>query len=260
MPELPEVEYAVRVLRSAVVGRTVRDVRALHPSQRRGLPARDIARLRGATVSSVERRGKHQLLGLSTGDTLLVHFRMTGDWLIDDPGQPVARFARVVIELDDGVRVSLVDPRALSTVRVHRAGADALPDVGPDAADPAVTVDAFGAALARRRIPIKVALLDQRVLAGVGNIYAAEALWMARIDPRASASSLSRMRQARLLDAIRAVLAKAQESTGRYRDGVAGRFEVYDRERLPCSRCRTRIRRIVQAGRSTYYCPRCQRR
>ena len=260
MPELPEVEHASRALRAAVVGRTVHNVRVLHPSQRRHLPARDVARVRGARISAVERRGKHQVLSLSTGDTLVVHFRMTGDWAIDRVRPDVPSYARVVFELDDGARISLVDPRALSTVTLHRDGAAPLDALGPDAADPTVSVEQFGGALARRRVAIKIALLDQRVLAGVGNIYAAEALWLARIDPRAPASSLSRARQARLLDAIRAVLAKAQETVGRYRDDGVGRFEVYDREGLACSRCGRPIRRITQAARSTYYCPHCQRR
>jgi len=260
MPELPEVEYAARQVRAAVVGKTVRNLRAWHPSQRRRLPPRDIARVRGATIESVERRGKHQLLRLSTGEVIVVHFRMTGDWLVDSTTAPVPRFARVTLELDDGARVSLVDPRALSTVQVVQGDDAALPRLGPDAADPTVSVDTFGSALARRRVAIKVALLDQRVLAGVGNIYAAEALWRARIDPRAPASSLTPARQARLLDAIRTVLDKASRSSGRYREDGIGRFEVYDREGEPCSRCGTRIRRTIQAGRSTYYCPRCQRR
>ena len=261
MPELPEVDYAARILRKAVVGKTVREVRALHPAQRRHLPPRAIARLRGARVARVDRRGKHQLLLLSTGDTLVVHFRMTGDWLVDQIAAPLAKYARVVFELDDGGRVSLVDPRALSTVTLHRQGTEALPALGPDPTDPTLTAKTFGNALSRRRVPIKVALLDQRVLAGVGNIYAAEALWVARIHPRAVASSLSGARQARLLDAIRSVLTKAQRLSGaRYRDDDGGRFEVYDREGLPCSRCGTAIRRIIQAARSTYYCPHCQRR
>jgi formamidopyrimidine-DNA glycosylase len=210
---------------------------------------------------NVERRGKHQVLSLSTGDTLVVHFRMTGDWLVDDAVAQVPEYTRVALELDDGVRVSLVDPRALSTVTLHRAGSTVLPKLGPDPTDPSLRVETFGDALSRRRVSIKVALLDQRVLAGVGNIYAAEALWLARIDPRVIASSLSRARQARLLEAIRAVLSRAQHlSAGRYRDDGDGRFEVYDREGLPCSRCGTSIRRIVQAARSTYYCPHCQRR
>ena len=209
---------------------------------------------------SVERRGKHQLITLSTGDTIVVHFRMTGDWLVDNTREPLAKYARVVLELDGGIRISLVDPRALSTVTLHREGSESLPMLGPDPTDETLPVETFGAALSRRRVAIKVALLDQRVLAGVGNIYAAEALWVAKIDPRVAASSLSRARQARLLDAIRSVLAKAQRLAGRYRDDGAGRFEVYDREGEPCSRCGTAIRRIVQAGRSTYYCPHCQRR
>jgi formamidopyrimidine-DNA glycosylase len=261
MPELPEVEQAARVLRAAAVGKSVRNVRVLHPAQRRNLSTRAITRVRGARIVSVERRGKHQLLSLSTGDTLVVHFRMTGDWFIDDGVAPVPKYARVALELDDGVRISLVDPRALSTVTLHHDGATTLPSLGPDPTDPDLGVATLGHALSRRRIPIKVALLDQRVLAGVGNIYAAEALWLARIDPQAIASSLSRARQARLLEAIRSVLAKAEAwSASRYREDGGGRFEVYDREGLPCSRCGTAIRRIVQATRSTYYCPRCQRR
>ena len=260
MPELPEVEYASRVLREAVVGKTVRDVKVLHRSQRRLLSPRSIARVRGVRIVGVDRRGKHQLITLSTGDTIVVHFRMTGDWLVDDARSPIDKYARVVLELDGGGRVSLVDPRALSTVSLHREGTPSLPSLGPDPTDESLTVDMFGEALARRRISIKQALLDQRVLAGVGNIYAAEALWLAKISPRVPASSLSRARQARLLDAIRSVLAKAQQGTGRYRDDDAGRFEVYDREGMPCSRCGTLIRRIVQGQRSTYYCPHCQRR
>jgi len=261
MPELPEVEYAARVLRTAALGKSVRNLRVLHRAQRRHLPPRAIARVRGARIVRVDRRGKHQLLSLSTGDTLVVHFRMTGDWLVDDVVAPIPKYVRVAFELDDGVRVSLVDPRALSTVTLHRDGSPVLPVLGPDPTDPNLSVETLGDVLSRRRVSIKVALLDQRVLAGVGNIYAAEALWLARIHPRAIASSLSRARQARLLDAIRSVLAKAQRrSAGRYRDGGVGRFEVYDREGLPCSRCGTAIRRIVQAARSTYYCPHCQRR
>ena len=258
MPELPEVEFASRVLRKAIVGQTVRRVRALHRSQRRGLPPRHIARLRGATIIGVERRGKHQLLTLSTGDTLVVHFRMTGDWLVDTTHDPLEPYARVVIDLDDDTRVSLIDPRALSTVTLSASGSSSLPRLGPDAADPAVDVGVFVDALSRRRVPIKVALLDQRVLAGVGNIYAAEALWVAKIDPRVEARSLTRARATRLLAAIREVLARAQRSRGRYRDTGEGRFIVYDREGQPCSRCGTAIARIPQAGRSTYFCPRCQ--
>src|SRR5262245_5891878 len=126
MPELPEVEHAARVLRTAAVGKTVRNVRVLHRAQRRHFSPRAIARVRGARIVKVDRRGKHQLLSLSTGDTLVVHFRMTGDWSIDGVGAPAPKYVRVAIELDDGVRISLVDPRALSTVTLHRDGSAVL--------------------------------------------------------------------------------------------------------------------------------------
>jgi formamidopyrimidine-DNA glycosylase len=248
------------MLRGAVIGKTLRNVRVLHRAQRRSFRPRDVTRARGAEITSVERRGKHQLLHLSTGDTIVVHFRMTGDWLIDRVSKETPRFARVVFELGDDQRVSLIDPRALSTVTLHRQGTESLPVLGPDATDPTLTASAFGESLARRRVPIKLALLDQRVLAGVGNIYAAEALWAAKISPTVAASSLTRVRQRKLLEAVRSVLAKAQRLQGRYRDGADGRFEVYDRAGAPCSRCGTAIERITQGQRSTYYCPKCQGR
>ena len=141
MPELPEVEQAARVLRTAALGKSVRNLRVLHCAQRRHLPPRAIARVRGARIVGVDRRGKHQLLSLSTGDTLVVHFRMTGDWLVDDVVAPVAKYVRVAIELDDGVRISLVDPRALSTVTLHRDGSTVLPALGPDPTDPNLSVE-----------------------------------------------------------------------------------------------------------------------
>jgi formamidopyrimidine-DNA glycosylase len=126
--------------------------------------------------------------------------------------------------------------------------------------DPALTISTLGTALATRRAPIKPVLLDQRVVAGLGNIYAAEALWRARIDPRAPASSLGPARRTRLLEAMREVMARALRDPARYSDDDGStRFDVYDREGRPCRRCGGSIRRITQAGRSTYYCPRCQR-
>ena len=259
MPELPEVEYASQLLRPAVVGKGIDRVRVLHAAHRRRLSARVARALVGLHITAVERRGKHQIIRLSDDSTAHVHFRMTGDWVIDRAGDAVPKYARVVIDLDDGSRVSLVDPRALSTITVHPPGVDPLPALGPDASDPSVRLDDVMSALSTRRTPIKTALLDQRVLAGVGNIYAAEALWRARIDPRAPAASLSPARVRRLLTAVRQVLTKAQRRAGRYSEGRSTPLAVYDRYREPCRRCGTLIDRIVQAGRSTYYCPKCQR-
>jgi formamidopyrimidine-DNA glycosylase len=151
----------------------------------------------------------------------------------------------------------LDDSRALSTVEVHAAGVPVTLGLGPEPGDAALTPEHLRAAFARRRAAIKPVLLDQRVIAGLGNIYAAEALWRARIDPRVTAASLTRGRVARLLEAITEVISGA--TGGRYYGEGSDRFDVYDREGEPCRRCNARIARIVQAGRSTYFCPRCQR-
>lgn len=174
--------------------------------------------------------------------------------------EPLPRFARVTFDLDNGARVSLTDSRALCTVRYHAPGRPPVLALGPEADNPALTGDVVRRSLATKRGPIKAALLDQRVIAGIGNIYACEALWRSRISPSATAGALSLARVKRLLTGLRAALADGVRNAGHYRTG--GRvtpFKVYDREGEPCDRCATKIRRIVQAGRSTYYCANCQR-
>lgn len=254
MPELPEVEDAVRRLRRLLVGRTLVRVQPRHRSLEARLPPATRRALRGAAVARIERRGKHQLIHLEDGRIVHVHFRMSGDWQALDGPPPHA--ARLVLHLDDGTRVALVDPRALGTVDVHPADAPPAIPLGPEATDPTIDPAVIHAALARRRGAIKPALLDQRLVAGVGNIYAAEALWHARIDPRTPAAALRVKDVARLLRGVREALARA---TGdRYFRG-GNRFAVYDRAGEPCLRCRTPITRIVQAGRSTYFCEGCQK-
>lgn len=260
MPELPEVEFAVRQLRRAARSRVVLALRAHHPSQRRQLPARVARRVVGRRILDVTRRGKHQLITLDDGATLLVHFRLNGDWEYTRTAAVLPPHARVTLDLSGGRRVSLTDPRALCTMHWFARGA--LPEfqLGPEPEDPALTSAALRTRLSRKVGPIKPVLLDQRLLAGVGNIYAAEACWHARIHPAARASRLSAARVTRLLAGLRATLADGHINTGRYHRGErAIPFEVYDREGEPCSRCATAIRRIEQAGRGTWYCPRCQR-
>ena len=260
MPELPEVEHAVRRLRPAVVGRRLAGVATHHATARRALPDAMAATLLGRRVTAVERLGKHQLLRLDDGQALHAHFRMNGDWAFTGAGDALPRHARVSLTLDDATAVHLVDSRALATVAIRPAG-HADPALGPDATDPAFDEPALAAALRGRRAAIKPALLDQRVVAGVGNIYAAEALWRAAIDPRVAAARLGPKRRARLVDAVRATMADALADAGRYQDGEAlDRLAVYDREGQPCRRCTAPIRRVVQAGRSTYFCGSCQRR
>jgi formamidopyrimidine-DNA glycosylase len=257
MPELPEVESAVRRLRSAASGKTIAKVSLLHPALKRKLSPARVRSLRGARVRDVERRGKHQLFHLDDGRALHVHFRMTGDWLMDRAGEALPRFARATIDFTDGSRVVLEDPRALSTLDLHAADAPPELRLGPEPSDRSLTPAFLVAAFAKKRGPIKPVLLDQRVIAGLGNIYAAESLWHSRISPETAASSLSLEQVRALLSAIRRVIKRA--TGARYTDSSVSRLAVYDRVGKPCRRDRTPIERIVQAGRSTYYCPTCQR-
>ena len=260
MPELPEVERAARALTRASLGKTIASVRAIHPSLKRKLPAARSRLAKGRRITSIERRGKHQLLHLDSGDTLVVHFRMNGDWEIGTTADSLDRFARAVIELSNGTRVSLVDRRALSSITLDKEGSSSLPKLGREASDPALDADYLLEVLKRKKIAIKPALMDQSLVAGLGNIYVAEALWEAELDPKTAAAKVSKGNLEELVAAIRLVLSPRKRRPGRYTAtrGVS-RFAVYDREGKICRRCGGIIERIVQAGRSTYFCPKCQR-
>jgi formamidopyrimidine-DNA glycosylase len=259
MPELPEVERAARALKRAAGGKTIAAVRAIHPSLKRKLPPARARLAKGKRIESIERRGKHQLLHLDSGDTLVVHFRMNGDWEIGATADPLDRFARAVIELADGTRVSLVDRRALSSITLDKKGSSSLPKLGREASDAALDADYLLEVFKKKKIAIKPALMDQSVVAGLGNIYAAEALWEAELDPRTPAPKVLRGNLEKLVAAIRLVLSPGKRRPGRYTAtrGVS-RFAVYDKEGEICRRCGGTIERIVQAGRSTYFCPDCQ--
>ena len=256
MPELPEVEAALSFLRSRARGRAILRMRVLHPALRRRLKPSQLRALAGARIARVERRGKHQMMHLEDGRVLHAHFRMNGDWALIDTGEELPRFARAVLDLDDGSSLVFVDSRALGTIDLHPAGVELDLGLGPDAADPEWTAEQLAIALAPRRGPIKPALLDQRLVAGLGNIYAAESLWRARISPEHPCNALTRTQVTTLRKAIETVIVRATGS--RYTDDDTVALDVYDREGQPCRRCDTPIERIVQAGRSTYFCPRCQ--
>lgn len=233
-----------------------------HRAQRRGLPRSRARSLVGDRVLAVVRRGKAQVFHLATGRELRVHFRMTGDWLLPDAG-PLPNTVRAVIAFDDGSRLALDDPRALSVLSLCDLPDDG-DDLGPDALDRALTGPRLGERLAARRIPIKVALLDQSIVAGIGNIYSSEALWRARLDPRTPANRVTAPKLVELMRKIRVTLRDALHRQERYyRAGKsmpdAGRFKVYDREGEPCQRCGKKIRRITQSARSTYFCSSCQK-
>ena len=259
MPELPEVEGAARYLNAQVAGRTLRHLAWLHPSLQRAAPPA-IDTLIGQRLVRVSRVAKWQELEFAGGDVLIVHFRMTGDWAVTTRVQPPVH-ARAHFGFSGGVHVWLVDPRVLARMQLRPAGAErSRVRTGPDALDPALDAATLRPRFAARRAPIKQVLLDQSVIAGVGNIYAAEALWHARIDPRTPAQQLSAARVTRLIEGIRWTMALALADQGRHQYRTAmERLAVYDREGDPCLRCATPIARIAQGQRSTYFCRRCQR-
>jgi formamidopyrimidine-DNA glycosylase len=269
MPELPEVETTRRSLLAQVAGARIVDVTVRERRLRRPV-ARDFAdQLRGRTITGIERRGKYLLFTLDDGRILLVHLGMTGSLCVVAAGTVPVRHDHVVIALDSGRLLVFNDPRRFGLMRIGRPEAIAeLRAVGPDPLAAAPTLDEWRA-LTRRRAPIKSVLMDQRALGGIGNIYASEALFQAGVRPRRRAASLTRAELARLGEALNAVLERAValggSSISDYRDGNGnpGYFQihhaVYDRQDQPCGRCATPIKRIVIAGRSTFYCPRCQK-
>lgn len=267
MPELPEVETIRTQLAPRLEGKTLRRVEILDPRLTRPHDRLAVAaRLEGARVLAVERRGKYLLVRLSGGLALLVHLRMTGSF-----GFLPTTHERAVLELDDGVRLVYRDVRRFGTWLV--LDEDELEGYlqaknGPEPLGPAFTAAWLERRLSRRRAPVKAALLDQRVVAGLGNIYADEALWRARIGPLRPAGELAHEEVARLHRAIRAVLRTGiarQGSTLRdyaAPDGTAGvmqrEFRAYGREGEPCDRCGTPLAKARVGGRGTWFCPRCQ--
>lgn len=258
MPELPEVEAAARFLHERIAGRTLREVTWLHPSMARVASVDVHARI-GHRVRRVVRVAKWQEIVFDDEAALIVHFRMTGDWAVTN-GPEAPRYARAHFAFSGARHVWLIDPRVLSQVTARRAGETTDASIGPDALDPTLDAQALRARFASRGTPIKQLLLDQSVIAGLGNIYAAEALWYARIHPATAARQLTLARVTRLLDGIRLTLRLALDDVGRHQYGSATeRLAVYDREGQPCTRCDAPITRTTQGQRSTYWCRRCQR-
>jgi formamidopyrimidine-DNA glycosylase len=267
VPELPEVETVRRELEPWLTGRRI--VRASRVEAPPGPKYAELERAAGQRIEGVTRRGKFLLLPLSRGDELVVHLGMTGAVLREPP----AGHVRARLDLDKGEALYFQDARRFGRFLVVRAGDyAALPTLralGPEPLDPAFTAALFASRLAGRRTSIKAAIMGQRVVAGVGNIYSDEALFRVRIHPATEAARLSRRQVARLRDAIVEVLFESLESGGTtFRDyrnvaGGEGRFvarlAVYGREGEPCLRCGRSIVRIVLAQRGTWYCPRCQR-
>lgn len=266
MPELPEVETVVVTLRPRVVGRRVENV-VVH----RGdvITPSDLdfrGKLRSRTVTAIERRGKRIVFTLDSDDRFYVHLGMTGRLTIERPDAELLKHTHVVMKFDD-FDVRFRDPRRFGGIWWMDSGGTSDDDMGPEP----LTLGRVRLAsrLLQTKRAVKVALLDQRLIAGLGNIYVDEALHAAGIHPLTPSNELTRRQTDALSKSIKSVLRKAIHSRGSslrdYVDanGVGGGFQklhlVYDREGEPCRRCKTKIERIVLGGRSTHFCPKCQK-
>ncbi|MCC4322134.1 bifunctional DNA-formamidopyrimidine glycosylase/DNA-(apurinic or apyrimidinic site) lyase [Streptomyces malaysiensis] len=285
MPELPEVEVVRRGLERWVSGRTVAEVQVLHPrAVRRHLGGAEdfAARLRGRRTGVVRRRGKYLWLPFdddAAAESVLAHLGMSGQLLVQPAEAPDEKHLRIRVRFADdaGTELRFVDQRTFGGLSLHDTvpgDLEGLPDViahiARDPLDPAFDETAFHTALRRRRTTIKRALLDQSLISGVGNIYADEALWRARLHYDRPTATLTRPRAAELLGHVREVMTAALAVGGTSFDslyvnvnGESGYFErsldAYGREDEPCRRCGTAMRRRPWMNRSSYFCPRCQR-
>ncbi len=280
MPELPEVETVARDLRPRIVGSTIAGARVSWPRTWAGDAAAGPAELAGRRIESVGRRGKLVVIGLSGDAALTIHLKMTGQLFVVDRAVPMDPYVRFVVEFTDGrdlrfrdirkfgrVAFHLREPRSGELVRVD-VGTASFAGLGPEPLDPSFTVRQFRTRLRARRGRLKPLLLDQSFVAGIGNIYADEALWTARLHPLRRTTSLRPADEGRLYRAIREILAEAVERRGSSIDDYTApdgdgsmqeRLLVYQRTGEECPRCGRPLRRVVIGGRATHFCSWCQR-
>lgn len=271
MPELPEVETTVRGLARYLDGARLVRVEPRRADLRRPFPADLVQALTGATVTGMGRRAKYGLIHTDRARTLVFHLGMSGRWRIDP--EDIGAHDHLVLETASGHVLALNDPRRFGSVDlVDEAALGEWPSfaaMGPEPLGEELTPAHLKAALAGRSAAIKLMLLDQRIVAGLGNIYVCEALFRAGIDPRKAAGQVSGPALTRLVPAIKAVIAEAIEAGGStlrdyaQPDGQLGyfskQFDVYDRTGEPCTRCASPVRRFPQGGRSTWHCVKCQK-
>ena len=271
MPELPEVETTRRGIRGAIRGRQVAALLLREPRLRWRVDPRLPAMIAGQRVRDVRRRAKYLIIDLDAG-SLILHLGMSGSLRVLDPATPLEPHDHYDLLLESGRCLRFNDPRRFGSL-LWSAGDPAdhplLAQLGPEPLTSAFNADYLARRARGRRVAIKQFLMDQRVVVGVGNIYASEALYRAGVHPRRAAGRVGGARLAALVEAIRAVLGDAIRAGGTTlrdyvgADGTPGYFRqrlyVYERAGRPCRRCRTPVRQMVQGQRSTYYCPRCQR-
>jgi formamidopyrimidine-DNA glycosylase len=273
MPELPEVETIVRSLAPGIAGRVIDGAELLFKPLLRRPPRGGLAVLRGKRVRGVRRRGKLAIIDCEGGPSLVFHLKMTGQLLLAAGAEPPDKHTRLVVRFrDGGPELRFRDARKFGFLLcVSAGGAESCPELaclGPEPLE--IALADFANLLRKRKGRTKSLLLNQRIIAGIGNIYADEIFFDSRIHPETSVAALSKKNIERLWESTRKVLALAVEAKGSslrdYVDaeGRSGSFQfshkVYDREGEPCTNCGRPIRRITVGGRSTYFCPRCQRR
>ncbi|HYH86801.1 MAG TPA: bifunctional DNA-formamidopyrimidine glycosylase/DNA-(apurinic or apyrimidinic site) lyase [Pyrinomonadaceae bacterium] len=276
MPELPEVELVARALERALHGQRIASAKLIRAGLAPDNTPQEFARaLRGARVCEVGRRGKFIVVRFDGGQVLLTHLRMTGQFKMLRPSQPLPKHTHALFNLDDKSRLAFTDQRHFGLMKIARASeleqTKELRGLAPEPFSDDFTPDYLARVLARTRRMLKSVLLDQTKVTGLGNIYAAEALFLARVNPFVTAAALSRRRVPRLHRAILDVLCEAvsyvrardvdlENLESNYFSGSGSGWRVYDREGEPCGGCGALVRRVAHAGRSTYFCPRCQRR
>jgi formamidopyrimidine-DNA glycosylase len=269
MPELPEVETVRRSLLH-LRGRCIARVTIAEPRLRRRVADDFASRLEGRSIADIIRRAKYLLFPLSDGQLLLAHLGMSGALVARRHGAPADTHDHVRLQLSGGVELVYNDPRRFGLLRVgYPEDLEELAGIGPDPLAATFKLDDLAALARGRKKPVKNLLMDQRALGGIGNIYANEILFAAGIRPSRPAGRLRRDELRRLLTATRTVLRAAirlgGSSISDYRDGTGRpgyfqlRLRVYDRTGQPCPRCHAAVKRTVHAGRSSYYCPACQR-
>ncbi len=269
MPELPEVETIARGLANAVVGKTIDSATVLLPRVVAPEPDRFARELVGDRIDAVGRRGKFVVLSLASRRQLVVHLRMTGRLIVQGAGATIPEpYSNVLIRFSDGTRLCFADVRTFGRMRLVEPEDPWAAEVGIEPLSGDFSLERFSSLLASRTTPVKVFLLDQRRIAGIGNIYACEALWDARIRPARPAGSLSKPARRRLRDSIRDVLRRAIDMRGTSVDdyvdaeGLRGGFQnvlsVYGRDGESCPRCTRTIVRTVIAQRGTWWCRTCQ--
>jgi formamidopyrimidine-DNA glycosylase len=271
VPELPEVETTRRDLEARIRGRTIADVcfDSTGVAPARGLGPVEMAdALRGRRFEGLTRRGKYLIAHLDGGDALVLHRRMTGNLVLRRQSDPSEPYTRAVLTLDDGNELRWTDQRRFGTWILTDAPEQAIPEIGPEPLEEGWLAEHLGTALANRTAPVKAVLLDQRRVAGLGNIYADESLHIAGIHPERPAGTLTAEEVERLHAAVRSVLSLAIELQGSsaqsYVGGLGQRgsmqdeWRAYQRTGEPCRTCGTPIDRIRVGGRGTHFCPRCQ--